>query len=90
MIQTQSESHAKLLVMHSQSVHPGSDDKVLTGWNGLMQAALAESARVLGNDQYLRAAQENADFLLSNLRPYGKLRRSWRKGQITQQVRPYL
>ena len=37
-----------------QRVKPGLDDKVLAGWNGLMLAAFAEAARVLGRDDYLR------------------------------------
>ncbi len=43
-----------------QRVHPGRDDKVLVGWNGLMLAAFAEAGRVLGREDYVEVAQRNA------------------------------
>jgi uncharacterized protein YyaL (SSP411 family) len=46
---------------------PHLDDKVLTGWNGLMLAAFARSARVLpsadARSRYLGAAERSARFL---------------------------
>ncbi len=85
------ESHAKLLTARSVRVRPGTDDKVLTTWNGLMLAAFAEAARVLADDSsrstaYLDLATRNAVFLLSELRPDGTLRRSWREGRTTKEV----
>lgn len=63
-------------------VHPGLDDKVLSGWNGLMLAAFAEAARILDRSDYLAAAQANARFLLQQMRtPQGRLYRTWRKGE---------
>ena len=49
----------------STRVKPGLDDKVLASWNGLMLAAFAEAARVLGRDDYQRIAEKNAEFVLS-------------------------
>lgn len=55
------------------------DDKVLTGWNGLMIAALARGHRVLGEDSYLRAAETARIFLKTRLTtPEGQLLRRWR------------
>ena len=46
---------------------PHLDDKVLTGWNGLMLAAFAKAARVLpgagARARYLEAAERSAQFL---------------------------
>ena len=73
---------ARLLAARAQRVRPGLDDKVLASWNGLTLAALAEAARVLGEDRYLRAARANAEFLLGELRaPDGRMLRTWAAGK---------
>ena len=50
---------------------PHLDDKVLTGWNGLMLAAFARAARVLPGDharaRYLDAAERSARFLETHM-----------------------
>jgi uncharacterized protein len=85
-----SDSHSKLLTARASRVRPGTDDKILTAWNGLMLATVAEAARVLDESElqhkYLLLATRNAEFLLDALRPNGKLKRSWRQGQITNEV----
>jgi uncharacterized protein len=84
------DSHSRLLSARGSRVRPGTDDKILTAWNGLMLAAAAEAARVIDDPElqhkYLVMATRNADFLLDALRPGGKLRRSWRQGKITNEV----
>jgi uncharacterized protein len=104
------ESHTRLLTARSVRVRPGTDDKILTAWNGLMLAAVAETSRVIAsetkqshtqneeiassqhknatprNDRYYNLATRNAEFLLTNLRVDGKLRRSWRDGNVTSEV----
>jgi len=120
------ESHSRLLAVRALRTPsgPGTDDKVIAAWNGLMLAAFAEAARVLENDVtpvlaygasvasrslakqspasipgllrreehpprndiYYSAAVHNAEFLLTALRPNGKLRRAWRDGTTTNAV----
>jgi uncharacterized protein YyaL (SSP411 family) len=85
------ESHAKLYATRAQRIRPGTDDKILTAWNGLMLAAFAEAARVLADvspqaSNYSNLATRSAEFLLTHLRPNGKLRRSWRDGKTTNEV----
>ncbi len=71
----------KLFESREERVHPGRDDKVLTSWNGLMLAALAEAARVLDREDYQGIAARNADFLLRELRQKdGRLLHSWKEG----------
>ncbi|MCD9622507.1 thioredoxin domain-containing protein [Rhabdothermincola salaria] len=67
-----------LLAARSQRVRPGLDDKVLTEWNALMLAALAEAGAATGNAEWLAAAVANAEFLVAHLRgPDGRWLRSW-------------
>ena len=48
------------------------DNKILTGWNGLMLMALSRAARAFGDRRYLMEAQELAAFLLHHMREAGK------------------
>ncbi len=78
-------SRQKLYDVRSQRVWPGLDDKVLTAWNGLALAAFAEAARLLSRPDYIRTAQENAEFLYQNMRTEtasgtGRLLRTWKAG----------
>lgn len=58
------------------------DGKVLTSWNAMMIAALAKAARVLGEEKYLRAAQEARLFLKTRLTGSGgRLWLCWRDGE---------
>ncbi|HVZ35417.1 MAG TPA: thioredoxin domain-containing protein, partial [Polyangiaceae bacterium] len=63
-------------------VAPLLDDKILTSWNGLMIGAMAEGARVLGDERYYHSAERAARFVLSTLRrPDGGLYRTARGGR---------
>ncbi len=64
-----------------ERVKPARDDKILTAWNGLMLRSFAEAASVLDHGGYRRTAIRNADFLLSKMRPNGRLLRSYKDGQ---------
>jgi uncharacterized protein len=57
-----------LFTVRERRVHPHKDDKVLTSWNGLMIAALAKGAQVLGNPHYADVAGKAVQFILSHLR----------------------
>ena len=71
----------RLRVWRDQRVRPGKDDKVLTAWNGLALSALARGFQVLEDPRYLRAAQDCAGFLRSELLEDGTLCRVWRQGR---------
>ncbi|BCJ86807.1 thioredoxin domain-containing protein [Effusibacillus dendaii] len=76
------QSRRKLFDVREKRIHPGKDDKILTAWNGLMISAMAKGARVLGEDNWLRAAQKAADFLLQKLRRLdGRLLARYRDGE---------
>ena len=71
---------ARLLEIRNERIAPGLDDKILTSWNGLMLAAFAEAAAVLGREDYAEVAERNAEFLLANLLRDGRLLRTYKDG----------
>ena len=58
---------SRLYAVRLQRIPPGLDDKILSAWNGLMLASLAEAARVLGRSDYLAAATNAGEFLLREM-----------------------
>ena len=72
---------ARLLEARAQRVAPATDDKVLTAWNGLAIRALAEAGAALDEPRYRDAAAQTATFLLSVMRPDGRLLRTWKDGR---------
>lgn len=75
------EAKGQLWEVREQRIKPGLDDKVLTNWNGLMLATIAEAARVLNRADYRKAAVRNGTFLLNVMRTNaGRLYHSWMRG----------
>ncbi|MFM7081472.1 MAG: thioredoxin domain-containing protein [Actinomycetota bacterium] len=59
---------------------PGLDDKVITEWNALMIASLAEVAGAYGNDAWALAAQRAGDFVATKMRRAdGRWLRTWHR-----------
>ncbi len=72
----------RLYVARAERIAPGLDDKILTSWNGLMLASLAEGARVLKRSDYLVAARRAGDFIIEHLIDgHGRLYRTHRDGR---------
>jgi uncharacterized protein YyaL (SSP411 family) len=70
-----------LFARREERVRPGLDDKVLTEWNAMVIAALAEAGAALGEPAWLAAAEEIGEFLITSLqRPDGRWLRSWQAG----------
>ncbi|MEO9194483.1 MAG: thioredoxin domain-containing protein, partial [Polyangia bacterium] len=69
----------KLFAARASRVRPGTDDKILSGMNGLALTGLSEAARVLDDPTILEGARRTAAFLLDSLRgAEGRMRRTWK------------
>jgi uncharacterized protein YyaL (SSP411 family) len=62
-------------------VQPARDEKVLTEWNAMAAATLAEVASAIGHDEYGRRAEEIGTFLWESMYVDGRLMRSWQGGR---------
>ena len=72
------QARQMLFEARARRPRPGLDNKVLTEWNALFLATLAEAGAAMGRQDWLQAAVTNAEFLLSELRtPEGRWHRSW-------------
>ncbi len=62
------EARRILLEARGKRIRPRQDDKILTDWNGLMIAALAKGAAVLGDASLVAAASRAASHILETHR----------------------
>jgi hypothetical protein len=62
-----SEARCTLFGVRAKRPRPHLDDKIITAWNGLMISAFARAAQVLGEPEYLEAAERAAEFIRSHL-----------------------
>ena len=53
-----------LLEKRAERIRPQTDDKILLGWNSLMNTALSKAFAATGNDNFRRLAIDNMEFLL--------------------------
>ncbi|MGB3181704.1 MAG: thioredoxin domain-containing protein [Cyclobacteriaceae bacterium] len=70
-----------LLKARSGRIRPGTDDKILTGWNGLMLTGLTDAYEVFGEERFLRLAKSNAAFIIDNMLEGSRLYRSFKEGK---------
>ncbi len=76
------QARSELFAAREKRVPVYKDDKILTDWNGLMIAALAKGAKVIGNEKYSQVAANAADFILTEMRlDNGRLLHRYRAGQ---------
>ncbi|WP_057935727.1 thioredoxin domain-containing protein [Algoriphagus resistens] len=74
------EVKAQLLEVRNQRVFPGKDDKILSGWNGLMSAGLIQAYYATGEKRMLDLAIANLEFLQEKLLINGILHRAYKNG----------
>ena len=73
----------RLLAARAQRPAPDRDDKVLTSWNALAIAALAECGAALQRDDWVAAAEDAASFLRTRVRENGVTLRTYRDGRAS-------
>jgi hypothetical protein len=71
----------KLIEIRNQRIFPGKDDKILSGWNGLISAGLIQAYFATGEKRMLELALGNLDFLQSKLYINEVLHRSYKNGE---------
>jgi uncharacterized protein YyaL (SSP411 family) len=72
----------KLLAERSKRVRPGLDDKVILGWNALMNLAYSKAYGATSNSHYRDVAERNMNFLLSAYDDgNGMLYHTWKNGE---------
>ena len=70
------DARRKLLEVRERRVKPLRDDKILTGWNGLMLSGVLDAYQTLGNAAYLDMAEKALAFLLEHAYKNGRLFRT--------------
>jgi len=74
--------NSTLLAVRDQRKQPGTDDKVLVSWNGMMIAGMARTGEVLNEKCYVEAAVKAADAILDHMTDdQGALYRTYRQGK---------
>ena len=58
----------KLLQKRNERIHPLLDDKIILGWNALMNIACSKAFAATGNEKYRILAKENMQFVFNNFK----------------------
>ena len=83
-LETLFDRHRDILrKVRSGRIPPGLDRKIVTSWNGLVLASLAQGYAVTGDEKYLNGARKTVDYLLAKHRnDDGSLWRSSSEGHV--------
>ncbi|MCO5249825.1 MAG: thioredoxin domain-containing protein [Candidatus Kapabacteria bacterium] len=70
-----------LLAERSKRIRPHLDDKILTDWNGLITAALANAGKIFADEEFIGYAERTYSFIKSQMfTPDGGLHHRFRDG----------
>jgi uncharacterized protein YyaL (SSP411 family) len=72
----------KMLEARGKRTRPMLDDKILLGWNALMNSAFSAAYAALGDDHYKEVAEKNMDFLFNTMVDHisGKAHHTYKNG----------
>ncbi|GAB3068896.1 thioredoxin domain-containing protein [Virgibacillus ainsalahensis] len=71
----------KLLEKREKRTYPHVDDKILSGWNGMMIAALAKAGKAFRNKEYTNLAEKAMQFIEEKLFQENRLMARYRDGE---------
>ena len=72
-------ARAKLLAHRAGRIRPGLDDKILLGWNALMNTACSKAFAATGHERYRALALTNMRFLLQQFARGEQFFHTWKK-----------
>ncbi|MEM7548642.1 MAG: thioredoxin domain-containing protein [Bacteroidota bacterium] len=72
-----------LLKERSKRIRPGLDDKIISGWNGLLLRGLCTAYKTFNEPSILELAEKNAQFLEREMIENNHLLRSYKDGKAT-------
>ena len=72
----------KMLAAREKRIRPQLDDKIILGWNALMNSAFSAAFAALGDDHYREIAEKNMSFIFRELAEgsTGKAKHTYKKG----------
>ncbi|MGV3489448.1 MAG: thioredoxin domain-containing protein [Tuberibacillus sp.] len=76
------ELEYKLFCERETRIHPHKDDKILTSWNALMIATLAQAGRVFQKEKYIKTAERAFRFIHHTMFQDGELHARYREGDV--------
>ena len=83
MDESLSSSRIKVKQHRASRIPPGTDDKVIVSWNGLMISSLAKASFVLGKKEYFDVADKAVDFIIQKMsKKDGTLNRIYRNDVV--------
>jgi uncharacterized protein YyaL (SSP411 family) len=73
----------KLLAAREKRVRPLLDDKIILGWNALMNTACSKAFMATGNQEYRQLSIDNMQFVLNNFRSgeSSDFNHTWKEGK---------
>lgn len=78
-----SEIKKKMLAARNQRIHPGLDDKILSGWNAMNIVGLIDAYKAFGESDFLKLAKGGIEFLETHSIAEATLYRSYKKKHST-------
>lgn len=75
------KAKAKLMEVRNKRVKPGLDDKIILGWNSLMNSALCKAYQATGNEEYKILAENNMEFIFQHFEKEGNFFHTWKDNE---------